>query len=231
MNIAALFIRRPVATVLLMLGMLFFGAAGYRSLPVNQLPNVDFPTIQVRADLSGADPETMAASVATPLEKELFTIAGINSISSVNAAGRTRITIQFDLDRDIDAAALDVQSAIGLAQRRLPVSMTTPPSFRKVNPADMPIFYLRVSSDTLPLYRLNEYADTLIGQRLSMVAGVAQVIIYGQKKYAVRVQLDPDELATRGLGIDEVADAVAAAHRFAGGAGAFTLHQGIRADV
>ena len=212
MNIAALFIRRPVATVLLMLGMLFFGAAGYRSLPVNQLPNVDFPTIQVRADLSGADPETMAASVATPLEKELFTIAGINSISSVNAAGRTRITIQFDLDRDIDAAALDVQSAIGLAQRRLPVSMTTPPSFRKVNPADMPIFYLRVSSDTLPLYRLNEYADTLIGQRLSMVAGVAQVIIYGQKKYAVRVQLDPDELATRGLGIDEVADAVAAAN-------------------
>ena len=211
MNIAAVFIRRPVATALIMLGMLFFGVTGYMSLPVNQLPNVDFPTIQVMADLSGADPETMAASVATPLEKEFFTIAGIDSISSVNAAGRTRIAIQFALDRDIDAAALDVQSAIGLAQRRMPASMTTPPSFRKVNPADMPILYLRVSSPTLPLYQLNEYADTLIGQRLSMVEGVAQVVIYGQKKYAVRVQLDPDELASRGLGIDEVADAVAAA--------------------
>lgn len=212
MNIAAVFIRRPVATALLMLGMLFFGVTGYLSLPVNQLPNVDFPTIQVMADLAGADPETMAASVATPLEKEFFTIAGIDSISSVNAVGRTRITIQFALDRNIDAAALDVQSAIGLAQRRLPTSMTTPPSFRKVNPADMPILYLRVSSPTLPLYQLNEYADTLIGQRLSMVEGVAQVVIYGQKKYAVRVQLDPDELASRGLGIDEVADAVAAAN-------------------
>lgn len=212
MNIAAVFIRRPVATVLIMLGMLFFGITGYLELPVNQLPNVDFPTIQVRADLAGADPETMAASVATPLEKEFFTIAGIDSISSVNAVGRTSITIQFALDRDIDAAALDVQSAIGLAQRRLPTSMTTPPSFRKVNPADMPILYLRVSSPTLPLYQLNEYADTLIGQRLSMVEGVAQVVIYGQKKYAVRVQLDPDELASRGLGIDEVADAVAAAN-------------------
>lgn len=212
MNIAAVFIRRPVATALLMLGMLFFGVTGYLSLPVNQLPNVDFPTIQVMADLAGADPETMAASVATPLEKEFFTIAGIDSISSVNAVGRTRIIIQFALDRNIDAAALDVQSAIGLAQRRLPTSMTTPPSFRKVNPADMPILYLRVSSPTLPLYKLNEYADTLIGQRLSMVEGVAQVVIYGQKKYAVRVQLDPDELASRGLGIDEVADAVAAAN-------------------
>lgn len=211
-NIAAIFIRRPVATVLIMLGMLFFGITGYRSLPVNQLPNVDFPTISVLADLPGADPETMAASVATPLEKEFFTIAGIDSISSINATGRTRITIQFALDRNIDAAALDVQSAIGLAQRRLPSSMTTPPSFRKVNPADLPIMYLCVSSPTLPLYQLNEYADTLIGQRLSMVEGVAQVVIYGQKKYAVRVQLDPDALATRGLGIDEVADAVAAAN-------------------
>ncbi|MDE6734530.1 MAG: efflux RND transporter permease subunit, partial [Desulfovibrio sp.] len=211
-NIAAIFIRRPVATVLLMLGMLFFGITGYRSLPVNQLPNVDFPTISVLADLPGADPETMAASVATPLEKEFFTIAGIDSISSINATGRTRITIQFALDRDIDAAALDVQSAIGLAQRRLPTSMTTPPSFRKVNPADFPILFLRLTSKTLPLYQLNEYADTLIGQRLSMVEGVAQVLVFGQKKYAVRVQLDPDALATRGLGIDEVADAVAAAN-------------------
>lgn len=211
-NIAAVFIRRPVATVLIMLGMLFFGITGYLDLPVNQLPNVDFPTISVIADLPGADPETMAASVATPLEKEFFTIAGIDSISSINATGRTRINIQFDLDRNIDAAALDVQSAIGLAQRRLPSSMTTPPSFRKVNPADMPIMYLRVASPTLPLWQLNEYADTLIGQRLSMIDGVAQVVIYGQKKYAVRVMLDPDALASRGLGIDEVADAVAAAN-------------------
>ena len=207
-NIAAVFIRRPVATVLIMLGMLFFGIAGYMDLPVNQLPNVDFPTISVIADLPGASPETMAASVATPLEKEFFTIAGIDSISSVSSTGRTRINIQFDLDRNIDAAALDVQSAIGLAQRRLPSSMTTPPSYRKVNPADLPIMYIRVSSPTLPLWELNEYADTLIGQRLSMISGVAQVIIYGQKKYAVRVQLDPDALATRGLGIDEVAEAV-----------------------
>ncbi|MDR0816168.1 MAG: efflux RND transporter permease subunit [Desulfovibrio sp.] len=212
MNIAAVFIRRPVATTLIMLGMLFFGSAGYLSLPVNQLPNVDFPTILVMADLEGADPETMAASVATPLEKEFFTIAGIDSISSVNATGRSRIIIQFALDRDIDAAALDVQSAIGLAQRRLPANMTTPPSFRKVNPSDMPILYMRVSSRTMPLYALNEYADTLIAQRISMVEGVAQVVIYGQKKYAVRVQLDPDELVTRGIGIDEVADAVAAAN-------------------
>lgn len=208
-NIAAIFIRRPVATALIMLGMLFFGIAGYIDLPVNQLPNVDFPTISVLADLPGASPETMAASVATPLEKEFFTIAGIDSISSVSSTGRTRINIQFALDRNIDAAALDVQSAIGLAQRRLPSSMTTPPSFRKVNPADLPIMYLRVSSATLPLYELNEYADTLIAQRLSMINGVAQVIIYGQKKYAVRIQLDPDALATRGLGIDEVADAIA----------------------
>ena len=212
MNIAALFIRRPVATVLLMLGMLFFGAAGYNALPVNQLPNVDFPTIQVMAELPGADPETMAASVATPLEKQFFTIAGIDSISSVNSTGRTRIIIQFALDRNIDAAALDVQSAIGLAQRRLPATMTTPPSYRKVNPADLPIMYLLVSSPTLPLYQLNEYADTLVGQRLSMVNGVAQVVVYGQKKYAVRAQLDPDALATRQLGIDEVANAIISAN-------------------
>lgn len=212
MNIAAIFIRRPVATTLIMLGMLFFGIAGYQGLPVNQLPNVDFPTIQVMADLPGADPETMAASVATPLEKQFFTIAGIDSMSSVNAAGRTRIIIQFALDRDIDAAALDVQSAIGLAQRRLPTSMTTPPSYKKVNPADLPILYITVSSPTLPMFQLNEYADTLIGQRLSMVKGVAQVVIYGQKKYAVRAQLDPDALASRELGIDEVANAIMAAN-------------------
>lgn len=212
MNLSTLFIKRPVATILIMLGMLFFGITGYRELPVNQLPSVDFPTIVVFATLPGADPETMAASVATPLEKEFFTIAGIDSISSVNARGRTRITIQFNLDRNIDGAALDVQSAISIAYRRMPSTMTTPPSFRKVNPADAPILYLRVSSPTLPLYELNEYADTLISQRLSMIRGVAQVVIYGQKKYAVRVKLDPDQLASRGLGIDEVADAISDAN-------------------
>ncbi len=212
MNIASIFIRRPVATILVMLGILFFGIAGYLHLPVNQLPNVDFPTIQVSADLSGADPETMAASVASILEKEFFTIAGIDSISSINATGRTRIVIQFALDRNIDAAALDVQAAIGLAQRKLPATMTQAPSFRKVNPADAPILYLTLSSPTMPLYTLNEYADTLIGQRLSMVQGVAQVNIYGQKKYAVRVQLNPDALSSRQLGIDEVTSAVMAAN-------------------
>lgn len=211
-NFSAIFIRRPVATTLLMAAMLLFGLTGYYNLPVNRLPNVDFPTISVMAELPGADPETMASSVATPLEQEFFTIAGIDSISSTNSAGRTRITIQFDLDRDIDAAALDVQSAIGLAQRRLPSSLTTPPSFRKVNPADFPIMYLRVSSPTLPLWQLNEYADTLIAQRLSMISGVAQVNIYGRKKYAVRVRIDPDALASRGLGLDQVADAISEAN-------------------
>lgn len=211
-NLSAIFIRRPVATILIMLGMLIFGSVGYMQLPVNRLPNVDFPTISVNAELAGADPETMAASVATPLEQEFFTIAGIDSISSTNSTGRTRITIQFDLERDIDAAALDVQSAIGLAQRRLPSGMATPPFFRKVNPADLPIMYLRVSSPTLPLWQLNEYADTLIAQRLSMISGVAQVVIYGRKKYAVRARIDPDALATRGIGIDEVAEAIAASN-------------------
>lgn len=212
MNIASIFIQRPVATTLIMLGLLFFGVAGYQKLPVNSLPNVDFPTIQVMAELAGADPETMAASVATPLEKQFSTIAGIDSMSSINSIGRTRIILQFALDRDIDAAALDVQSAIGLAQRRLPTNMTVPPSFRKVNPADLPIFYLLVTSSTIPLYELNEYADTMVAQRLSMISGVSQVSIYGQKKYAVRAQLDPDALASRQLGIDEVADAMAASN-------------------
>ena len=209
MNVAAFFIRRPVATVLLMLGMLISGIVGYSKLPVNQLPNVDFPTIQVMADLDGADPETMASSVAMILERQFSTIAGVDSMTSISSPGRTRIIIQFALDRNIDAAAQDVQAAIGIAQRRLPTAMTMPPSYRKVNPADFPVLYLLVSSPTLPLYEVNEYADTMIAQRISMVPGVAQVLIFGQKKYAVRVQLDPNALATRQLGIDEVANAIA----------------------
>lgn len=209
MNIAAFFIRRPVTTCLVMLAMFLFGVVGYRNLPVSDLPNVDFPTIQVTAELSGADPETMASAVATPLERQFATIAGIDSMTSSSTLGRTRITIQFALDRDIDAAALDVQSAISQAQRRLPDDMTTPPYFRKVNPADQPILYIALTSPTLPLSQVNEYADTMLAQRISMVAGVAQVQVYGSQKYAVRAQVDPRALATRGLGLDEVATAIA----------------------
>ena len=208
MNITGFFIRRPVTTTLVMLGMLFFGIMGYGRLPVSDLPNVDFPTIQITATLPGADPETMAASVATPLERQLSTIAGIDSMSSANTQGRTRITIQFSLDRDIDAAAQDVQAAIAVAQRKLPSTMTTPPTYSKVNPADQPIFYIALTSPSLPLYQVNEYAETMIAQRISMVSGVAQVNVYGAKKYAVRVQLDPRTLAARQLGIDEVANAI-----------------------
>lgn len=212
MNICSLFIRRPVATTLIMLGLLFFGILGYENLPVSDMPNVDFPTISVSATLAGADPETMAASVAMPLERRLSAIAGIDSMTSVSTQGSTRIVLQFDLDRDIDAAAQDVQSAISLAQRRMPPDMTSPPSYRKVNPSAAPILLLAFTSSTLPLYELNEYAETLIAQRLSMVTGVAEVMVYGTRKYAVRIQLDPDLLASRGIGVDEAADAVSEAN-------------------
>jgi len=195
-------------TTLVMAGLLLFGVMAYRTLPVSDLPNVDFPTIQVTASLPGADPENMAASVATPLEKEFSTIAGIDSMSSSNTLGTTRITLQFNLERDIDAAAQDVQSAIAKAARQLPPGMPTPPTYQKVNPADQPVLYLSLASATLPLSSVNEYADTLIAQRISMVSGVAQVAVYGAKKYAVRVQLDPKAMASRQIGIDEVAQAI-----------------------
>ena len=210
MNLSYIFIRRPVATILIMFGILLAGAAGYRLLPVADLPTVDFPTIQVSAALSGASAETMAASVATPLEKEFSTIAGLDSMTSVNSLGSTRVVLQFNLDRNIDSAAQDVQSAISRAQRNLPTDMTTPPSFRKVNPADAPIFYLALTSSTLRLSDVNEYAENFIAQRLSMVSGVAQVVVYGSQKYAVRVQVDPQSLAARNIGIDEVANALRA---------------------
>ena len=208
MNISYIFIRRPIATTLLMLAILIGGALGYRLLPVADLPTVDFPTIQVTANLSGANAETMAASVATPLEKEFSSIAGLDSMSSLSGLGSTRITLQFDLNRNIDSAALDVQSAISRAQRRLPSDMTTPPSFRKVNPADAPIFYLSLSSKTMHLSDVTEYGENFIGQRLSMIDGVAQVMVYGSQKYAVRVQVDPQVLTAKGVGIDEVANAL-----------------------
>ena len=199
-------------TTLVMLSILFLGIAGYRLLPVSDLPNVDFPTIQVTASVPGASPETMASAVATPLEKQFSTIAGIDSMTSANAQGSTQITIQFNLSRNIDAAAQDVQSAIAVAQRQLPQDMPSPPSYRKVNPADSPVLYLAFSSPTLPLSAVDDYAQTIISQRISMVSGVAQVQVYGSQKYAVRVQLNPRALASRQIGIDEVAAAVANAN-------------------
>ena len=209
MNISALFIRRPVMTTLVMLGILSFGLMAYRLLPVSNLPNVDFPTIQVNASLPGASPETMASAVATPLEKQFSTIAGVDQMTSSSSLGSTNITLQFTLDRSIDAAAQDVQAAISKTLRQLPTGIV-PPSYQKVNPADQPIIYYAMSSSTLSLPELDEYAETFIAQRLSTVSGVAQVNVYGAAKYAVRIQLDPKALATRTIGIDEVADGVAA---------------------
>ncbi len=197
-------------TVLVMAAILIFGIAAYRLLPVNTLPNVDFPTIQVNAELPGASPETMASAVATPLEKQFSTIAGIDSMTSISGQGSTSITIQFSLERDIDAAAQDVNSAIAGAARQMPPTMSNPPSFRKVNPADFPVYYLALTSDSLPLSTVNEYAETYLAQRISTINGVAQVQVFGQQKYAVRVQLDPYALASRGMGIDEVQQAIAA---------------------
>ncbi|MCF8145303.1 MAG: efflux RND transporter permease subunit [Deltaproteobacteria bacterium] len=208
MNIAGIFIRRPVMTTLVMTAILLFGIMGYRQLPVNDLPNVDFPTLLVTAALPGASPETMASAVATPLERQFSTIAGIDSMTSTSNLGNTQITLQFDLSRDIDAAAQDVQAAITAAAKQLPSDMPSPPSYRKVNPADHPVLYLSLSSPTLPLSTVNDYAETLLAQRISMVTGVAQVMVYGAQKYAVRVQLDPKALASRGIGIDEAVDAI-----------------------
>jgi HAE1 family hydrophobic/amphiphilic exporter-1 len=199
-------------TVLVMTGILIFGLGGYRLLPVSTLPNVDFPTIQVTAELPGASPETMASAVATVLERQFSTIAGIDEMSSVSGQGITRVTIQFALDRDIDAAAQDVSSAIASAARQLPATMPAPPSFRKVNPADFPVYYLALTSPTLPLSTVNEYAETYLAQRISTINGVAQVQIFGQQKYAVRVQVDPNALAARGVGINEVEQAIAQAN-------------------
>ena len=208
MHFTELFIRRPVMTTLVMLSILIFGAMSYRYLPVSDLPNVDFPTILVTANLPGASPETMASSVATPLEKQFSTIAGLDNMSSTNALGLSQITLQFSLSRSIDAAGQDVQAAMAKAAAQLPQNMPTPPTYQKVNPADQPVLYMALTSDTLPLSTVDEYGQTLMAQRLSMVSGVAQVQVFGSQKYAVRVQLDPKALASRGLGLNEVGDAV-----------------------
>ncbi|MBS0336962.1 MAG: efflux RND transporter permease subunit [Proteobacteria bacterium] len=212
MNLSAIFVRRPVMTVLVMVGILIFGIVGFRLLPVSQLPNIDYPTIQVTAELPGAAPETMASAVATVLEKQFSTIAGIDSMTSISGQGSTSVTIQFNLDRDIDAAAQDVNSAIAATARLLPPAMPTPPSFRKVNPADFPVFFLALTSETLPISTVNEYAETYLAQRISTVSGVAQVQVFGQQKYAVRVQVDPSALAARGVSMNEVQQAVASAN-------------------
>ncbi len=191
-------------TTLVMSGIVLFGVAGYRGLPVSDLPNVDFPTISVNASLPGASPETMAASVATPLERQFSTIPGLDSMTSTSTRGSTGVTLQFVLDRPLDAAAQDVQEAISIVLRRLPPGMPTPPTLRKVNPADQPILNLSLNSPTLPLSKVDDYAETMISQRISMISGVAQVGVYGAQKYAVRAQLDPNLLAARGIAIDEV---------------------------
>ena len=207
-GISELFIKRPIMTTLVMAAILIFGIFAYRVLPVSDLPNVDFPTIQVYASLPGASPETMASSVATPLEKQFSTIAGVDNMSSTNSLGQTNITIQFNLSRKMDGAALDVQSAITAAGGQLPPQMPTPPTFQKVNPADSPILYLALSSPNMRLSDVDEAAETTIAQRISMVSGVAQVLVFGSQKYAVRVQLDPEKLASRQIGIDEVTNAL-----------------------
>ncbi|MBN9461870.1 MAG: efflux RND transporter permease subunit [Burkholderiales bacterium] len=208
MNISTPFVQRPVMTVLVMLGILIFGIASYRLLPVSALPNVDFPTIQVTATLPGASPATMASAVATPLEKQFSTIASVDSMTSISSEGSTQITLQFALERNIDAAAQDVQSAIATAARQLPASMPSPPTLRKVNPADAAILYLALTSSTLPLSAVDDYAENLLAQRISTISGVAQVQVFGSQKYAVRVQLDPSALATRGIALTDVEQAI-----------------------
>src|SRR5437763_3722406 len=208
MNFSRTFIERPIATSLLMFAIALFGVVAYRSLSVSDLPNVEFPTILVTASLPGANPDTMASAVATPLERQFSTIAGVDSMTSTNALGATSITLQFDLSRDIDAAAQDVQAMITQATPLLPPGMPSPPTFRKVNPADQPVIYLAITSRTMPLYQLNEYADNMMAQRISTVPGVAQVQLFGSQKYAVHVQVDPKALAAPQIGIDEVESAV-----------------------
>jgi HAE1 family hydrophobic/amphiphilic exporter-1 len=208
MNLSELCIRRPVLTTLVTASILVFGAFGYRLLSVAALPAVDFPTIAITATLPGASPETMAASVASPIERQLSTISGISSLTSSSSLGITSITIQFDLNRSIDSAALDVQTALSVAQRRLPVEMTTPPSFRKVNPGDYPVLYISLISPTLPLSVVNEYGEINLAQQISQLPGVAQVLIYGAQKFAVRVQVDPLAAAARNISLEDIRNVV-----------------------
>ena len=212
MNISEACIRRPVLTTLMTASLIVFGAFAYRLLPVAALPAVDFPTIQITATLPGASPETMAASVASPIERQLSTISGISSMTSSSSLGSTQITVQFDLGRNIDGASLDVQTALATAQRRLPVEMTTPPFFRKVNPGDFPVLYISMRSDTMPLSAINDYAETVLAPQISQLPGVAQVLVYGAQKFAVRVQVDPVAAAARNISLDDIRSVVAKAN-------------------
>jgi HAE1 family hydrophobic/amphiphilic exporter-1 len=212
MTLSELCIRRPVMTTLLTASIIAFGVFGFRLLPVSALPKVDFPTIAVTATLPGASADTMASSVAGPIERQLSTIAGISSMSSTSSQGTTSIVIQFDLNRNIDAAALDVQTALTIAQRRLPIEMTIPPSFRKVNPSDFAVLFISLSSETLPLSAVNEYGDITIAQALSQIQGVAQVVIFGSQKFAIRVQADPEAAAARGISLEDIRTAVSRAN-------------------
>jgi len=208
MNVSAPFIRRPIATSLIMLGIALFGVLAYRALPVSDLPNVDFPTLNVGAGLPGGDPGTMASAVASPLERQFTTIAGIDEMTSSSSTGSSNVTLQFDLSRDIDSAAVDVQTAIAAVMPLLPSGMPAPPSFRKFNPADQPIMFLGLTSDVVPMYMLDDYAETMIAPRISMVSGVSQVQVQGAQKYAVRVQVDPDKLHAEGIGLNEISAAL-----------------------
>ena len=208
MNISELFVRRPIMTTLVMAGILIFGWMSYRSLPISDLPNVDYPTIQVTAARPGANPETMAATVARPLEKQFSSIAGLDSLNSTSTLGSTQITLQFDLNRSIDDAAQDVEAAIASVSGQIPNDLPNPPTYSKVNPADQPILYLYLKSPTLPLSQVDNYAETFLAQKLSTISGVAQVQVYGSQKYAARIQIDPQALAVRQIGLDQVQTAI-----------------------
>jgi hydrophobic/amphiphilic exporter-1 (mainly G- bacteria), HAE1 family len=212
MNISETCIRRPVLTTLVTASLIVFGIFAYRLLPVAALPAVDFPTIQITAQFPGASPETMASSVAAPIERQLSTISGISSMNSTSSLGLAQITIQFDLGRNIDGAALDVQTALATAARLLPIEMTTPPSFRKVNPGDFPVLYISLRSDTVPLSTINDYAETVLAPQISQLPGVAQVLVYGAQKFAVRVQVNPTEAAARNISLEDVRSVVAKAN-------------------
>ncbi|MGH7039758.1 MAG: efflux RND transporter permease subunit, partial [Stellaceae bacterium] len=204
MNISAPFIRRPIATSLLMLGVLVFGIAAYNLLPVASLPNIDFPTVAVSVNYPGASPSTMASAIATPLEQQFTSIPSLAQMTSVSGIGTTVITLQFDLSRNIDAAAQDVQTAINAASGVLPKDLPSPPTYRKTNPTDRPVLIYAVHSDTLPVYRIDDYANTILAERISMVPGVGQVFIFGQKPYAARIQVNPTALAAKGIGLEDV---------------------------
>ena len=204
MNFSEVFIRRPIATSLLMAALALVGIVAFPLLPVAPLPQVDFPTIQISASLPGASPETMGATVATPLERQFGQIAGISQMTSVSSIGTTAITLQFNLDRNIDSAGQDVQAAITAAAAQLPKTLSTPPTYKKVNPSDSPILILAAHSDTMPLYQVDDFAENVVAQQISQIAGVAQVNIGGQQTPAIRVQVDPAKLYARTLTLEDV---------------------------